>query len=121
MTPVRIQRRRAKGWRMPPNTVVVSRPTKWGNPFVPGIRGRTVQECVDLYQIVANGFLCVSVVKALIAPQERLMKAVQHDLAELRGKNLACFCRLDRPCHADILLALANGEPIKPLTLERIS
>lgn len=27
---------------------------------------------------------------------------------EVRGKNLACFCRLDQPCHADVLLELAN-------------
>jgi hypothetical protein len=31
--PKRIQRRRTKGWRLPPNTVIVSRPTKWGNPY----------------------------------------------------------------------------------------
>lgn len=119
--PVRIQRRRAKGWRMPADTIYVGRPTKWGNPFVPGTRGRTVKECVDLYQAIASGYLCVSVEQPLIAPQERLLKSVQHDLGELRGKNLACFCRLDRPCHADILLALANGEPLPSLTLERIS
>jgi Domain of unknown function (DUF4326) len=29
-------------------------------------------------------------------------------IAELRGKNLACFCRLDQTCHADILLRIAN-------------
>lgn len=30
--------------------------------------------------------------------------------ASLRGKNLACFCPLDQPCHADVLLEIANGE-----------
>lgn len=30
------------------------------------------------------------------------------DIAELRGKNLACWCPLDQPCHADVLLELAN-------------
>jgi len=34
--PVRIQRRRVKGWRMPENTVSVTRPGRWGNPFVAG-------------------------------------------------------------------------------------
>lgn len=28
---------------------------------------------------------------------------------ELRGKNLACFCALDQPCHADVLLEIANA------------
>ena len=36
MTPIRIQRKRTKGWRMPPNTVYVGRPTIWGNPFPVG-------------------------------------------------------------------------------------
>jgi hypothetical protein len=33
---------------------------------------------------------------------------VGKDLSELRGKNLACWCRLDQSCHADVLLELAN-------------
>lgn len=30
------------------------------------------------------------------------------DIAELRGKDLACFCPLDKPCHADVLIEIAN-------------
>jgi hypothetical protein len=30
-------------------------------------------------------------------------------LPSLRGKNLACWCPLDQPCHADVLLELANA------------
>lgn len=30
------------------------------------------------------------------------------DLAELRGKHLACWCPLSQPCHADVLLAISN-------------
>jgi hypothetical protein len=29
---------------------------------------------------------------------------------ELGGKSLACFCPLDQPCHADVLLEIANGK-----------
>lgn len=36
MIPRRIQRRRTKGWTMPPGAIYVGRPTKWGNPFVVG-------------------------------------------------------------------------------------
>lgn len=32
------------------------------------------------------------------------------NLAELRGHDLACWCPLDQPCHADVLIGLANGE-----------
>jgi hypothetical protein len=31
-------------------------------------------------------------------------------MADLRGKNLACWCPLDQPCHADVLLEIANRE-----------
>lgn len=120
MTPIRVQRRRAKGWRMPENTIYVGRPTKWGNPFVPGREGRKVKDCVELYQIVTGGLLCVSTDRETVKAQERLQRAVRQDLDELRGKNLACFCRLDRPCHADVLLALANGLPLKPIPVTRI-
>lgn len=120
MTPVRVQRRRAKGWRMPENTVYVGRPTKWGNPFKPGRHG-TAKDCVDLYQLAAGGLLCVSTDRSTIDAQKRLQKAVASDLDELRGKSLACFCRTDRPCHADVLLAIANGLPLTPLPLTSIN
>ena len=42
VTPIRIQRKRTKGWRMPPNTVYVGRPSKWGNPFNSGNRVQDV-------------------------------------------------------------------------------
>jgi hypothetical protein len=28
----------------------------------------------------------------------------------LRGKNLACWCKPGEPCHADVLLEIANRE-----------
>jgi len=88
---MRVQLRRAKGWRMPENTVKVSRPSKWGNPFVVGKNG------------VVDGADAVRRYRAI---------AVQFPvsgLAELRGSNLACWCRPDQPCHADVLLELANS------------
>src|SRR5262245_4751706 len=48
--PKRIQRRRTKGWRIPPNTVCIGRPGKWGNPFKVGADGRTVAEAVAQYR-----------------------------------------------------------------------
>ena len=40
-------------------------------------------------------------VPALVAEVERLR-------AEVAGRDLACWCPLDSPCHADVLLELAN-------------
>ena len=98
-SPIRVQLSRKKGWRLPPNTVVVSRPSKWGNPF--RFHGTTNEgrekaraEAVELYKRNI-GLLTNAIVQ------------------ELRGKNLACWCPLDKKCHADVLLRLANvaGEP----------
>ena len=93
----RIQRKRTKGWRMPPNTVYVGRPSKWGNPFPVAKYGR------DL---------------ALFNFRQRMKNLVLigADFSELRGKDLACWCPLGQPCHADVLLEIANsGERGGPL------
>ena len=93
MMPIRVQRRRTAGWRMPPDTVYVGRGSKWGNPYrvgaVPfdGDRGQTLEECLWAY---------------------RHLFLLDTDTNSLKGKNLACWCPLDQPCHADILLELAN-------------
>lgn len=92
MTPARVQLRRTKGWRKPDNTVVVARPTRWGNPF-PVIDGDR-EFAVFLYR----GWLVAH-------PDARPLR---DDLESLRGKDLACWCPLDGPCHADVLLKLAN-------------
>jgi hypothetical protein len=46
MNPIRVQLSRKKGWKMPPNTIYVGRPTKWGNPYkVEDVgQGRAVQD-----------------------------------------------------------------------------
>ena len=94
--PKRIQRRRAKGWKMPADAVYVGRPTKWGNPYVVGQHG-TADECVEKYEQLITVCLAGSAGKAM-----------RDALNNLRGKNLACWCHLDKPCHADILLKIAN-------------
>jgi hypothetical protein len=89
----RVQRRRQRGWRTPPNTVYVGRPTKWGNPFSIGERF-TREQAVAAYR---------PYIQAMIEA-----KPEKYDLNELNGKKLACWCPLDQPCHADVLLELAN-------------
>lgn len=95
---------------MPPNTVYVGRPTKWGNPFHVGLIRcgcRSVGECPH------NTFRCESPAEAVAAFRvwaERWTNArgLLGNISELRGKNLACWCPLDQPCHADVLLDIAN-------------
>lgn len=107
MRPQRIQRRRAKGWQMPDNAVYVGRPTKWGNPFVVGQDG-TRKDCLDLYWYLVFHILCISKSAEHVEAQQRVRRAMNTDLRELRGKDLACWCPLDKPCHADCLLVIAN-------------
>lgn len=104
--PKRIQRKRTKGWRMPEGAIYVGRPTRWGNivkvgecemcgldidhpgeahfPYTP-------QSAVELFRAVAESNPCIGI-----------------DVAPLAGHDLACWCPLDQPCHADVLLDLAN-------------
>lgn len=104
--PERVQLSRAKGWRMPPNTVNVARPTRWGNPFAVY---RTAWRGESEYPI-----RCATPAEAVERFRTMLMRATpearERDyLSPLRGKNLACWCKPDDPCHADVLLALANA------------
>lgn len=106
--PERIQLKRTKGWRMPPNTVKVDRSTKWGNPFVPGkpapigpTKGETVTDRRHAFVLY----------RSLAPLNEQLVSMAR---AELAGKNLACWCPHDNPyedvCHAAVLLDIANGK-----------
>lgn len=109
--PERIQLRRAKGWRMPDNTVKVDRTTKWGNPFIVGKDG-TQAQCVYWFQLMLGGAIHMSSVAGWRALEQYRAMALS-DVAELRGKSLACWCHVGKPCHADVLLRLANsaGQP----------
>jgi hypothetical protein len=100
--PLRVQRKRTKGYKLPSDTVVVSRPTKWGNPF----RGSVAMFDFRLYLEMC-----------LVQPEypwrsEDLqhMQWIANHYKELRGKRLACWCPLTSPCHADVLAELANKE-----------
>jgi hypothetical protein len=101
--PKRIQMTRRKGgWRKDhPDAVIVARPSKWGNPFRVGDAGiKTRQDAVDRFKR-RFPFFATSYSAEMIR--------------ELRGKDLACWCPLDQPCHADVLLELAN-RPIASVT-----
>jgi hypothetical protein len=110
MTPRRIQLSRRKGWRMPPLTVNVARPSRFGNPYVvtdaypPGtvvdeLRGTiavaTAQDAVAAYEAWLGTTLDGG---AVLAEARR----------KLRGLHLACWCKQGDPCHAEVLLELAN-------------
>lgn len=139
--PVRIQRKRTAGWRMPANTVSVTRPGKWGNPFdfrssdccwlalSYGCRGdrlgrqqASVKAFAEWVDPLTDGKKLVRIERGVsfgtggnncqIGPRFIVgpPPSINTIRAELAGKNLACFCKLGEPCHADVLLALANPQ-----------
>ena len=76
---------------MPKNTVSVARPGKWGNPFSVAEYGREL--AIINYRRKLEGMAAIGAL----------------DLSELRGKNLACWCKPGELCHADVLLEMANA------------
>lgn len=119
--PNRIQLSRAKGWKMPENTVKVARPGKWGNPFrvggyfIVGDPGKAVHPAFRMAWCEAAtpqpNFTKITDNEMAVEFFTRLMASGYHkDLSALRGKNLACWCKLGTPCHADVLLELANKD-----------
>lgn len=89
--PVRVQLSRKKGWRIPANTVKVDRSTRFGNSFIMATEAHRA-EAIATYRVNA----------------EWQMQEGPAFFAPLRGKNLACWCSLDKPCHADVLLEIVN-------------
>jgi Domain of unknown function (DUF4326) len=107
----RIQLRRTKGWRKPPNAVVVTRGTDWGNPYRVG--DEVVVEAGPGGQKGATWYVYGTTITPQIAVllfrlwvSDRLEMQIRDELA---GRDLACWCPLGQPCHADVLLEVANG------------
>ena len=95
--PLRIQRKRTKGWRLPENTVYVGRPSIWGNPF---------RDAKTFHIALLEPITMIQAMAFVSAWNPRLSKDA---ISSLRGKNLACWCPLNQPCHADVLLEIANA------------
>ncbi|SLC05434.1 Uncharacterised protein [Mycobacteroides abscessus subsp. massiliense] len=114
-----------KGWRKPEGAICVTRPSRWGNPFVvvpagtePGLFSRrrervwTVNGPGTFFQGTGTrewaADYAVRLYRRWILGS---MKRVEDLVPLLRGHGLCCYCPLDQPCHADVLLELANGDP----------
>lgn len=96
--PERVQLSRAKGWKMPANTVKVDRSTRWGNPNL----------------VITHGY--AGAVRRFEAELRAgiLRFSIDDVRRELRGKNLACWCKPGVRCHADVLLRVANETTTDP-------
>lgn len=121
--PKRVQMTRQKPWRADnPDAVIVSRPSMLGNPFPVAMWGRELS--VALFENSAQGTWNPSTLGQDKSDEQFAVAYKQHtdwlariidhpvDVARslLAGRDLACWCSLDQPCHADVLLELANQE-----------
>lgn len=115
--PERIQRKRTKGWKMPPDTVSVTRPGRYGNPYTIakartigfiGTDAEVAQWCVNLFR--RDWEHAIVSAKASRTPFMPFGKPVY--LGPLIGKNLACWCKPGEPCHADVLIEIANSPAV---------
>lgn len=101
--PVRIQRKRIKGWRMPEGAVYVGRPTEWGNRYYVG---HEIAHVDNTTRRVHDSNHAAALYREWFEWQTE--HGYPPALDDLRGKDLCCWCPLDQPCHADVLLELAN-------------
>lgn len=90
--PRRFRLSRKRGARKPAGAVVVARPSKWGNPHKIGRLTRN--QAIDAYK------------RGVYAG--RLAFTVADVRRELKGRDIACWCKLEDACHGDLLMAIAN-------------
>lgn len=100
---------------MPEGAISVTRPGEWGNPFRIG----------GYFRVGAGPFAWLEAIERVAKGDPRFTKIETAEQAveffrryaeqrkpgkfnPLRGKDLACWCALDQPCHADVLLEIAN-------------
>lgn len=96
--PVRLQRKRTKGYRLPPDAVYVGRGSRWGNPWRIGDPHPIFGWPMQAHEVVA-------LYKSAAEPHQLLMRVTG---GSIRGRDLACWCPLSAPCHADVLLEIVN-------------
>lgn len=108
--PRRVRRERRRGWRMPANTLYVGRPTRFGNPFTAPAEDPNGNRAAAVW----FDRLLFARAAGQLSPNNELAEQYPSDeliRMKLAGANLACWCPLDEPCHADTLLWIANSAP----------
>lgn len=102
--PIRIQRKRTRGWRMPAHTIYVGRGSLYGNPYRVA-RSRRELDAGDPMVVATPEEAVARFREWLHTPEGRL---VGEACQRLWGLDLACWCPPGQPCHADVLLEEAN-------------
>ncbi len=91
---------------MPPNTVNVTRPSKYGNTWKAGtIFFENGEAVYGSPEFVVKKFM-----EDMIWLAQNYTQDFKKYLAPLKGKDLACWCKPGEPCHGDVLLEIANND-----------
>jgi len=106
--PNRIQRKRTKGWKMPENTIYVGRPTIWGNPFTGMDAVERYRKAISIFPVPQEQIKAWKEAGGRADMLMVLAGRIRPALDKLRGHDLACWCPLDKACHADVLLEIVN-------------
>lgn len=120
--PVRIQRRRTRGWRAHANAVYIGRPTMWANPIRISRRGDAWEVAAphgggllaetetrrEAHETAAGLYRRYATHQYAGDPPHWFQSPRPEDVAALAGRDLMCWCPPGLPCHADVLLELAN-------------
>ena len=109
--PQRIQLRRSKGWKKPEGAVVCVRPGILGNPYVhddPAVAVAAYEAMLDGDFSHVPGLRLAKGRGVSVVGREEARK-IREAIAAVRGKDLCCWCRLDAPCHVDVILRRANA------------
>lgn len=106
--PKRIQLSRKKGWRKPEGAIVVARNTQWGNPWKIGGTGWTIMPGGWVNREPHEPLTREQAIESFRNSVEADPNEIAHIRKVLAGHDLACWCPLDQPCHADVLLEIAN-------------
>lgn len=106
--PNRIQRKRTKGWRAPEGAIYVGRGSEWGNPWRVGEPLMTHTPYPDGITHYAREFVITPEI-AVALYRSAFELDIPEAVRQFRGRDLMCWCPLDSPCHADVLLEWANA------------
>ena len=104
--PIRVQRQRTRGWRMPAHTKYVGRGSLYGNPYRVA-RTRRELDAGDP-MVVATPEEAVERFREWLETTREGRHVADSARRILWGRDLACWCPPGQPCHADVLLEIAN-------------
>jgi hypothetical protein len=115
---VRLQLSRRKGFDLQAHSLATNglpavncaRPSRWGNRWTVKGREEAGWPTVDRKAVLR---ICVAAYQAWLLGERHWAHGQPlppvPDLAPLRSRNLACWCKPGEPCHADALLEMANA------------